>query len=52
MAKKSIISIRVTDQEKSDLQKKSEKNGFNSLSEYMLFVAKNATISVNVDRKI
>ena len=52
MAKKEVITIRVTEEEKKYLLQKSEENGFNSLSEYMLFVAKNADITVVIERKI
>ncbi len=52
MAKKETISIRVTEQEKAEIRKKSEENGFHSLSEYMLFVAKNAEIVVTLEKKI
>ncbi len=52
MAKKEVITIRVEEQEKKYLLQKAAENGFNSLSEYMLFVAKNANITVMIERKI
>jgi len=52
MTKKDVITIRVTKEDKEMLLEKAYKNGFTSLSEYMLFVAKNANITVMIERKI
>jgi len=45
------IAIRCTQKEKNELKQIALNAGFSSLSEYMLFVAKNAEIKVTVKKK-
>lgn len=51
MSKSTYIQVRVTQEVKDELTEKAKKLGFSSLSEYMLFVAKNAEIKVTAKKK-
>lgn len=44
------IAIRCTQKEKDNLKQIAADKGFSSLSEYMLFVAKNAEITVSAKK--
>lgn len=51
MKKKKGINIRVTDEEKQQLELNSKKYKFISLSEYLRFLGLNSEIFINVHKK-
>jgi hypothetical protein len=50
--KQKQIHIRITDIEKEQMIKKSEKMGFKQLSEYLRFLGLNAIIEVKIKEKL
>ena len=49
MNKKESIYFRVTPEEKEKIEQKKKSLGFESLSDYLRFVALNATIEVKIE---
>lgn len=51
MKKKKGINIRVTDEEKDQLESNAKKYKFISLSEYLRFLGLNSEIFINLNKK-